>query len=142
MRFIPKFVEIVKFITHMLRKDNQVKWKVEEKGSFDDKKRAMPEAPVLVSPDYSKYFMIFSASEHTIARVLLQKHNHNLEQPIYFYKKSLRDSTLNYNIMEKQAYALVKEMEFRVCILHSHVVPYFSNSAVKDILTQPYPEFK
>jgi hypothetical protein len=141
-RFIPNFVETVKFITHMLRKDNQVKWTVEAKGSFDDIKRALTEAPVLVSPDYSKYFMIFSfASEHTIAGVLLQKNKQNLEQPIAFYNKSLRDSTLNYNIMEKQAYALVKALkEFRVYILHSHVIAFVPNSAVKDILTQPDPE--
>jgi hypothetical protein len=86
----------------MLRKDNHVKWKTKEKWSFDDIKREITEAPVLVSPDYTKYFMIFSFSlEHTIAGVLLQKNKQNLEQPISFYNKSLRDSTLNYNIMEK-----------------------------------------
>jgi len=31
-RFIPNFDEIVKYIIHMLRKDNQVKWTTEEKG--------------------------------------------------------------------------------------------------------------
>jgi hypothetical protein len=86
--------------------------------------------------------MIFSfASEHTIAGVLLQKNDQNLEQPIAFYSRALRDSTLNYNIMEKQAYALVKALkEFRVYILHSHVIAFVPNSAVKDILTQPDPE--
>jgi hypothetical protein len=72
MKFIPNFIEIVEYITHMLRKDNQVKWTIEAKGSFDDIKREIYEAPVLVSPDYTKYFMIFFfASEHTIAGVLL-----------------------------------------------------------------------
>jgi len=68
MKFIPNFVEIVEYITHMLRKDNQVKWTIEAKGSFDDIKREIYEAPMLVSPDYTKYFMIFFfAFEHTIA---------------------------------------------------------------------------
>jgi hypothetical protein len=43
--------------------------------------------------------------------------------------------------MEKQAYAPVKELkEFRVYILHSHVISFVPTSAVKDILTQPDPE--
>jgi hypothetical protein len=46
--------------------------------------------------------MKFSFSlEHTIATILLQKNEQNLEQPIAFYRKDLRDSTLKYDIMEK-----------------------------------------
>jgi hypothetical protein len=44
---------------------------------------------------------------------------------------------LNYNIMEKQAFALVKVIkDFRVYILHSHTIAYVLNVVVKDILTQ------
>jgi hypothetical protein len=45
--------------------------------------------------------------------------------------------------MEKQAYAFVKALkEFRVYILHSHVIGFVPNSAVKDILTHPNLEGK
>jgi hypothetical protein len=58
----------------MLKKDNEIKWTVEAKASFKRVKKAISEAPVLASPDYTKEFVIFSfASEHTIAAVLLQK---------------------------------------------------------------------
>ena len=53
-------------ITNMLRKDHEIKWTVEAKKSFKDIKHAISEAPVLVSPDFDKYFLIFSyASKHT-----------------------------------------------------------------------------
>jgi hypothetical protein len=53
----------------------------------------------------------------------------------------MRDSPLKYDIMEKQAYALVKSLkEFKIYILHSHVVAYVPNNSVKDILTQFDPE--
>jgi hypothetical protein len=53
----------------------------------------------------------------------------------------LRDAPLRYEIMEKQAYALVKSLkEFRTYILHSHVIVDVLNNSVKDILTQPKPE--
>ena len=57
---------------------------------------------MLVSPKFNKYFLIFSyASEHTIAAILLQKNNENMEQPIAFFSKMLRDGELKYDIMEK-----------------------------------------
>ena len=82
--------------------------------------------------------MIFSfASEHTIAGVPLQKNELNLDKPISFYRKSLRVSTLKYDIMDKQDYALVKALkEFRVYILHTHTIVYVSLAAIKEILTQ------
>ena len=58
------------------------------------------------------------------------------EQPISFFSKALRDSPLNYKIMEKQAFALVKALkDFRVYILHWHIIAFVPNSVVKDILT-------
>ena len=86
----------------------------------------------------SKYFLIFSfASEHTVAAVLLQKNTEGMEQPISFFSKALRDAPLKYNIMEKQAYALIKALkDFRVYILHSHTIAYVPNIVVKDILSQ------
>jgi hypothetical protein len=33
-RFIPNFAEIVKLITDMLKKDNEIKWMIEAKVSF------------------------------------------------------------------------------------------------------------
>ena len=84
----------------------------EAKQSFISIEQALSEAPILVSPNFDKDFMIFSfASEHTIAGVLLQKNEQNEEQPIAFYSKALRDSTLKYDIMEKQAYACVKALK-------------------------------
>jgi hypothetical protein len=71
----------------------------------------------------------------------LQKDEQNFERPIAYYNRILRDSPLKYDIMEKQAYALVKSLkEFIIYILHSHVVSYVPNNSVKDILTQPDPE--
>ena len=73
-RFITNFVEVVKYINSMLKKDNTFQWSKEAKQSFTNIKHALYEAHVLVSPNFGKDFMIFSfASEHTIAGVLLQK---------------------------------------------------------------------
>jgi len=128
----------------MLKKDSTIKWIVEAKKSFEDIKLALTKTPVLISPKFNRDFILFSfASEHTIVAVLLQKNDYGYEQPISFFSKALRDAPLKYNIMEKQAFALVKAIkDFRVYILYSHIVAYVPNSVVKDILTQDGPDGK
>jgi hypothetical protein len=123
-RFIPNFTEIVKLITDMLKKNSEM---------------TINEVPVLASPDYTKEFLILSfASKHTIAVVLLQKNEEGFEQPIFFSSKSLRDDELKYNILEKQAYAMVKALKtFRMYVLHLKIIAYVPTSSVKDILVQP-----
>ena len=59
-RFIATFSEIVRYITNMLGKEKEIKWTSEAKQSFEDIKKDISEAPVLESPNFSKYFLIFS----------------------------------------------------------------------------------
>ena len=122
----------------MLKKDQEVKWTTEAKSAFEKIKLALTEAPVLISPDFTKEFLTFwFASEDTIAAVLLQKNKEGLEQPIAFFSKNLRDSKLKYSILEKKAYALVKSLKFfRIYVLHSKVISYVPNATVKDVLIQ------
>ena len=95
-------------ITEMLRKGNEIKWTPEAKQSFSKIKTALTQAPVLINPNFERDFQIYSfASEHTIASVLLQKNEEGFVHPIAFYSKTLRDAPLRYNIMEKQAFALI-----------------------------------
>lgn len=48
---------------------------------------------------------------------------------------------MKYNIIEKQSLALVKALkDFRVYILHSHILAYVPNIVVKDVLVQTDPE--
>jgi hypothetical protein len=87
-RFVPNFVEMVRHITNMLKKDQEVKWNTEAKESFQQIKEALGESLVLVIPNYDKEFLVFSfSSEHTIVVVLLQKNEENQEKPIAFFKK-------------------------------------------------------
>ena len=86
----------------MIKKGSVLKWTIEAKKTFESIKQALTKAPVLIIHDFKKDFIIFSfALERTIDAVLLQKNNQGYEQPIAFFSKTLRDTTLKYNIMEK-----------------------------------------
>lgn len=140
-RYIPNLDEILKAITHMLKKDTEIKWHNDAKDSFTKVKKALTIAPILISHDFTKDLMIFSfASDHTIAVVLLQNNVEGHEQTIAFFNRTLRDASLKYNIMEKQTFALVKALKyFRVYILHSHIIAFVPSVVEKDILTQTDP---
>ena len=84
------------------------KWSEEAIKSFNMVKFSLSNAPVLISPDYTQDFIIFSfALEHTMAAVLMHKRD-QIEKPISFFSRTIRDATLRYNIIEKQALALIK----------------------------------
>jgi len=56
----------------MLKKGSEIKWTDAARRYFEAIKRAIMEAPTLISLDYSKYFHIFSfALGDTLAAVLL-----------------------------------------------------------------------
>ena len=132
----------MKHVTNMLKKDNEIKWNQDARNYFSNIKKALTDALVLISPNCSKDFHIFSfASEHIVAGVLLQKNVDSLEQPIAFYSKILRDATLRYDIMDKQAYALVRALkEFRVYILDSHIIAHVPSASIKEVMTQSEPD--
>ena len=115
-KFIPNFSELVKNITAMLKKDVEIKWTGHERSSFEYIKKDIMEAPTLISPDYTKSFYIFSfASYDTVAVVLLQKNDVDIDHPIAFFNKKLRDVELKYDPIEKHAYALIKSLKtFRI----------------------------
>eukprot|EP00253_Pinus_taeda_P030713 PITA_30713 len=136
-RFVPNLAEHLREITNMLKKESQVKWTEEAVKYFNLVKLALSLALVLISPDYTQDFLLFSfASKYTMAAVLMQKKDEH-ERPITFFSQTLRDAALKYNIIEKQALALVKALkDFRVYILHSHILAYVPNTVVKDVLVQ------
>jgi hypothetical protein len=50
----------------------------------------------------------------------------------------LKDAEMRYDIMEKQAYDLVKSLkDFRIYVLHSKIIAYVPSASVKDILIYP-----
>ena len=55
---MPSFAEILMNITNMLKKGHEIKWNAEARKSFWEIKKAISEAPVLVSLDFTKDFSV------------------------------------------------------------------------------------
>eukprot|EP00253_Pinus_taeda_P035206 PITA_35206 len=137
-RLTPNFVELVKDITSMLKKGSEIKWTDVARSSFEAIKQAIMEAPTLINPDYTKELYIFSfPSYDTLAAILLQKNDEGIEHPMAFFNKTLRDVEPRHDLIEKQAYALIKSLkEFKIYSLHSKVIAYVPLASLKYVLTQ------
>ena len=69
-------------------------------------------APILAKLKFSKDFIIYMNSpKESISYILLQIDDKCSEQPINFMSQSLFDVQVNYTLIEKHAYALVKDVE-------------------------------
>jgi hypothetical protein len=137
-RFVPSFSERVRPLQNLVKKDTQYHWGPTENQAFNDIKKAIIDAPSLMSPDFSKDFTLYTfASDRSYAAVLTQKNSENNEVPIAFMSSAFKGAELNYPTVDQQAYAVFKAVKhFRSYLLKSRtkiIVPY---PVVRNLLVQ------
>ena len=72
-RFIENFSKIAKAMTELLKKDTKFKWMEECEASFQELKKRLTTAPVLILPDIRKDFQVYcDASRLGLGGVLMQ----------------------------------------------------------------------
>ena len=59
-RLIPNLTELMKLMQKLLKKDTKFEWTNEGREAFKCLKDSISKSPALISPDYSKDFLIFS----------------------------------------------------------------------------------
>jgi hypothetical protein len=137
-RFVPSFSEMVRPLQNLIKKDVQYHWGPLESQAFDSIKKAIVDAPSLMSPDFSRDFTLYTfASDRSYAVVLTQKNVENNEVPIAFMSSAFKGEELNYPVVDQQAYVVFKAVKhFRSYLLKSRtkiIVPY---PAVRNLLVQ------
>jgi hypothetical protein len=90
-KFTLDFVKMVKPLKKMFHKDAEFKWDKEKKYSFNSIKTSISQAPVLQSPDFSKYVFLYTFdSDQSLVAVLTQKNDKKNEAPISFMSTNLQ----------------------------------------------------
>ena len=113
-RFVPHFSTISAPITALIsgkRKSNEISWTEEAIEAFDRLKSCLVTAPVLVSPDFTKPFVIQTdASNYGLAAVLIQEIE-GFEHPIAYASKTMNPAQKNYTTTEQEMLALLFGVE-------------------------------
>ncbi|KAG0435615.1 Retrovirus-related Pol polyprotein from transposon 17.6, partial [Dictyocoela muelleri] len=125
--FIKDITHKCYFLTEKLKSANKVLWTEDDNHKLNMLITEIQKRPLLSYPDLNKPFELFTdASDIAIGAVLKQK---NLT--IGFFSRKLSNSELNYTICEKEAYAIIKSLEFfRNLILLSEIYIYCDNKNI------------
>ena len=87
----------------------QVKWNEKCGKAFIELKEVLTRAPILVTPDWTKPFILQTdASAFGLGYVLSQIDGTGEEHPIAFASKKLLQSERNYSAIEREALAIVQ----------------------------------
>ena len=116
-KFVPRFADISRVLTHLTKKDVEFKWTPECEKCFQILKEFLQQAPILRYPDpQASYTLYTDASKYAYAGVLTQ-HNNGTDHPITYVSGLFRGSQLNWATLTKEAYAIymsVKKLSFYI----------------------------
>ena len=101
--------------------------------SFDQLKKKITEAPILILPDFNKLFTVeCDASGLAIGGVLSQE-----GRPIAFFSEKLNEAKQKYNTYDKEFYAAIQALKYwRHYLLHREFILMTDNQALKYINSQ------
>ena len=114
-KFVPRFADNSRVLTHVTKKDVEFKWTSECENCFQILKEFLQQAPILKYPDsQANYTLYTDASKYAYAGVLTQQTD-GTDHPITYASGLFRGSQLNWGTLTKEAYAIymsVKETQF------------------------------
>lgn len=137
-RFTSDFEGVVKHLQEMIKKDSNFKWTKVSKEAFKKIKEVIIEATTLQSPNFDRFFILYTfSSNHSIVDMLMQKDEFREELLVSFIIMWLEGSKLVYPNIDKQAFVILKVVKhFRPYLLRSHTKIIGPNSVVRSLLIQ------
>lgn len=107
-KFVKGFSQIAAPLFKLLSHNVHYTWTVETEEAFQKLKEKLTTAPILVYPDFTKKFYLYTdASDAGLGAVLSQKDDQGREQVIAYASVSLKPAEKKYSTTEKEALAVV-----------------------------------
>ena len=143
-RFIQNFSTIAAPLHRLLRKDVFYEWTEVQQSGFKYLKNCLITAPILVYPDFSKKFLVFTDGSYMgLGAVLAQLDDQNKEHVIAYASRSLNSAERNYAPTELECLAAVWAMEhFRTYLLHQPFDLITDHAALQWLFNKPDPPRK
>ena len=102
-KFIPEFSMVASPLSDLTKKNMSIKWTSQCEKAFGQLKQTLTKAPVLITPDWDKPFILQTdASATGLGYVLSQINADGEEHPIVFGSKKLLPSEINYSAIERE----------------------------------------
>jgi len=137
-RFVKGFSKIASSLSELLKKDINFDWTQREEDAFITLKKAITTAPILISPDPTKSYVVTTdASGFATGAILQQDHGNGL-QPIAFMSHKMNAAERNYPVHEQELLAVVHALrEWRHYLHGTQFEVVTDHMSLKHFLTQP-----
>ena len=131
-RFVRYLAHVACPLYQLTRKDALFAWTAECQCSFELLKKMLTKAPVMVSPDWTKIFHVYTdASDRALGGTLMQERTIGYLQPIYYASKSMTKTEKNYNTTEREALGIIYAVaKFRHYLLGNKFVLHVDHQAL------------
>lgn len=117
-RFIDNFATVVFPITDVVSTKKKFIWTEDAQSAFEQIKRLLTTAPVLINPDFErKFFLHCDASDYGVGAVLVQLDDAGHERPIAFMSRKLNTAQRNYSVTERECLAALEAIKRFRCYL-------------------------
>nr|ABF95989.1 retrotransposon protein, putative, Ty3-gypsy subclass, expressed [Oryza sativa Japonica Group] len=133
-RFIENFSKIARPMTRLLQKEVKYKWTEDCERSFQELKKRLVSAPVLILPDSRKGFQVYcDASRLGLGCVLMQE-----GKVVAYASRQLRPHENNYPTHDLELAAVVHALKiWRHYLFGNRTEVYTDHKSLKYIFTQP-----
>ena len=106
-KFVRNFSRIAAPMTELEQKNQTFEWKKPQQNAFEELKKAITSAPILIAPDDTKpYVVTTDASGFAVGATLSQDHGRG-QQPIAFMSKKMLPSERIYPVQQQELLAVV-----------------------------------
>ena len=137
-RFIPNFSQIAEPIIALTRKYTHFKWSDTHQRAFEYLKDSLTAVPLLVYPDSSKPYVLYTDSSDTCIDACLTQECDGDEKPIYYLSHKLSRSQCKWSVVEKEAFAIHFALQKLDFYLHnSQIVIRTDHKPLKYLLESP-----
>ncbi|KAH9743537.1 hypothetical protein KPL70_003340 [Citrus sinensis] len=136
-RFIKDFSKVAKPLCLFLEHDKPFYFDKECHQAFEELKKALITAPVIISPDWTLPFKLMcDASDHSVGGVLRQRRD-KVFHSIYYASKTLTQTQINYTTIEKELLAVVFAFDkFKAYLVGTRVTVYIDHAAIKYLISK------
>lgn len=134
-QFIQNYSQIASPLFDLVKKKTTFQWSEKHLKAFNSLKEYISSEPILIHPDFSKPFVIFTdASDLAIGAMLAQEVD-GIHLPIEFMSKKFSPAEKNYCIYDKEILAVIRALrKFRFYVLGHRLTIVTDNLAVKFIM--------
>ena len=139
-RYMPNFSEVAVPLISLTRKNARFEWDDKCQMAFNKLKQLLTEAPVLVHPDITKPYRLYTdASDYAVGAILAQEDEDGNERVIHYLSQQLSRTQRKWPTLEKEGWAIVLALKkFRQYLLGAQVTIFTDHKPLRSLFSSEF----